>query len=122
MLSVRPFIPIFLTVLAPFADAAIIRYSLTESGCTTGCSVLPAGTITVSTITANEVFVSVQLGSDYSFRKANDANHWGLVFNLAGNPTITITDVVSGDVTSQGWVLAKPGHSTLSRLASSSIR
>lgn len=109
MFSVRALIPILFIALAPVANSAIISFSLTQQGCTTGCSVLPAGTITVSTITANEVFVSVQLGSDYSFRRANDANHWGLVFNLVGNPAITIADVVSGDVTSQGWVLAQTG-------------
>ncbi len=95
--------------LTPGAMAALVTYNLTVNGCSVGCNVLPAGTITVEQLVADNLQVTVQLGSDYSFRAANDPNHHGLVFNLAGNPVVVISNIISGDTTSQTWALSQAG-------------
>src|SRR5262245_8374251 len=70
---------------APSAFGAII-FTLDQNGCSSGCSVLPAGTVTITNNGANQVSVSVELVDDYSLRGANDSNHHALVFNISGNP------------------------------------
>lgn len=68
------------------ASADTITFNLTNSGCSSGCGVLPAGTITISDVSGEpgEVLVQLQLVSDYSLRNANDSNHHTLAFNLSG--------------------------------------
>src|SRR6266702_3567139 len=70
-------------------------FSLTTSGCSSGCNVLPAGTVTLHQNGTNDVFVTVQLGPDYSFRQANDSNHHGFAFNLSGVSGVGATNVSS---------------------------
>ena len=70
-------------------------FSLTTSGCSSGCNVLPAGTVTLHQNGTNDVFVTVQLGTDYSFRQANDSNHHGFVFDLSGVSGVSATNVSS---------------------------
>lgn len=94
---------------APEVMAALVTYNLTVNGCSVGCNVLPAGTITVEQLVADNVQVTVQLTSAYSFRSANDPNHHGLVFNLAGNPVVVISNITSGDTDSQTWALSQAG-------------
>jgi hypothetical protein len=57
-------------------------FSLNTEGCSSGCNVLPAGTITLHQNGANDVTVTVQLDPNYSFRDGN-ATHWALGFDLA---------------------------------------
>ncbi len=70
-------------------------FSLNNSGCSSGCNVLPAGTVTLHQNGTNDVFVTVQLGTDYSFRQANDSNHHGFVFDLSGVSGVSATNVSS---------------------------
>lgn len=105
--ALRSFLPLICLAFASSASAAVVTYNLDQNGCSVGCSVLPVGTITVTSTVANEVNVSVELLADYSFRSANDPNHHGLVFNLAGNPTVSIANITSGNSTSQTWALSQ---------------
>jgi hypothetical protein len=69
-------------------------FSLSTEGCSSGCNVLPAGTVTLHQNGANDVTVTVQLVSDYSFRQANDSNHWPFGFTLAnGLPAATASNI-----------------------------
>lgn len=58
-------------------------FSLNTEGCSSGCNVLPAGSVLLHQNGTNDVTVTVQLDSAYSFRHANDSNHWSFVFDLA---------------------------------------
>jgi hypothetical protein len=60
-------------------------FNLTYNGCSSGCNVLPAGTVTLHQNGTNDVTVTVALDSNYSFRQANDTNHWSFVFDLANS-------------------------------------
>ena len=101
---------IFLSLcLGQAAMAGIISFNLTQETCTTGCSVLPGGTITVESFAADDVLVTVQLGPDYSFRGSNDANHHALVFNLGSLTSVVISGIISGDTTSQIFALSQTG-------------
>ncbi len=66
------------------AHADSITFSLTHDACSVGCSVIPAGTVTLTQNGTNDVEVTVTLTSDYSFRDAPDGNHHGLAFELSG--------------------------------------
>lgn len=85
-----------LCVLASAASAsADTIFSLNTSGCSSGCSVLPAGTVTLHQNGTDDVLVTVQLSSDYSFRHANDSNHHALTFDLSGVSGVGATNVAS---------------------------
>lgn len=71
-------------------------YNLTYSACSSGCSVLPAGSVNLSQVGTGEVQVTVKLADDYSFRDAPDNNHHALVFDLSGVSGVTASDVSSG--------------------------
>src|ERR1700743_3162810 len=67
---------------AAYADS--LTFSLTDVACSTGCSVIPAGTVTLTQNGTNDVQVTVTLTSDYSFRDAPDGNHHAFAFELSG--------------------------------------
>ncbi|WP_263368175.1 PEP-CTERM sorting domain-containing protein [Edaphobacter bradus] len=93
-------------------------FELTHSTCSSGCNVLPAGTVDLSQVTTNEVEVTVTLTSDYSFRQAPDSNHWALVFDLSGvSGSVTASNITSGP-TSQTFALQSPGSYTDAGLGS----
>jgi len=98
---------ILLTLAYP-SSAAII-FNLDQNGCSVGCNVQPVGTVSVSQFAVNDVLVSLQLGPDYSLRGSNDPNHHSLVFNLSGNPAVSISGVTSGDTDSQTFSFGGPG-------------
>lgn len=93
---------------APAAHADTI-FSLNNSACSSGCSVLPAGTVTLHQDGLNSVIVTVQLTTDYSFRNAPDTNHQGFAFNLFGVTGVTLASLSDGP-TSQTFSLSGPGH------------
>ncbi|MBS1800886.1 MAG: PEP-CTERM sorting domain-containing protein [Acidobacteria bacterium] len=82
--------------LAPLTACADTIFSLNYSACSSGCSVLPAGTVELQQNGANSVNVSVSLASDYSFRQAPDNNHHSLVFDLSGVSGVSATNIASG--------------------------
>ena len=84
------------------ASADTITFSLATSGCSSGCNVLPAGTITVTDVAAGEVQIQLQLVSDYSLRDANDPNHHTLAFNLSG---VTGASIEAGSLSSGAGTL-----------------
>ena len=72
-------------------------YSFNINGCSSGCNVLPAGTVDLHQNGANDVLVTVQLTTDYSFRDAPDRNHHALVFDLSGvSGAVSATNITSG--------------------------
>jgi len=76
--------------LASSSASADTIFSLNDEGCTTGCNVLPAGTVTLQQNGTNDVLVTVLLDPAYSFRDGNNT-HWAFGFTLAnGLPTATI--------------------------------
>jgi PEP-CTERM motif len=92
---------ICLSVLGLFAASvsasADTIFSLNNSTCSSGCSVIPAGTVTLHQNGTNDVLVTVQLGTDYSFRKAPDASHQGLAFDLSGvSGTVSASNITDG--------------------------
>ncbi|HEV2098792.1 MAG TPA: PEP-CTERM sorting domain-containing protein [Stellaceae bacterium] len=76
------------------ASADVITYSLTTDDCSGGCGTAPFGTVTVSSISSTEVSVSVTLAAGEVFA-VSGAGH-ALVFDLTGNPTISISGLTSG--------------------------
>jgi len=79
------------------ASADTITFDLTHSGCSSGCNVLPAGTVTLEQNGLNNVLVTVQLTGDYSFRNAPDKNHHGFVFDLDSSVTgVGVSNITSG--------------------------
>jgi len=77
---------------AAYADS--ISFSLTHNACSSGCSVIPAGTVVLTQNGTNDVQVTVTLTSDYSFRDAPDANHHALAFELSGvTGTVTVANL-----------------------------
>ena len=71
-------------------------FSLDNSTCSSGCSMLPAGTVTLHQNGVNDVLVTVQLTSDYSFRQSSDANHHSLLFDLSGVSGVSASNISSG--------------------------
>lgn len=95
-----------LFMAAPNAiKAATIVYTLNTSGCSSGCGVLPAGTVKLTDGIAGTVGVEVQLAADYSFRSAGrgDPNHAAFAFNSTVS-SVTISNISSGDTQSQTFV------------------
>lgn len=69
-------------------------FSLTDVACSSGCSVTPAGTVTLHDNGGGQVLVTVQLdATDYSFRQAPDANHHALAFDLSGVTGVNATNI-----------------------------
>jgi hypothetical protein len=83
-----------LSLIAALAVPAYCdTYSLNTSA---AFSNLPAGTVTVTQIATGEVEVSVQLGSDFSFRNNPDPQHTSFVFDLSGVTGVTASNITSG--------------------------
>ena len=83
-----------LSLLAPFANADQFNFNL--SGCSGGCAV-PAGTITL-TQDGSSVDVQVtltDLGSGF-IDTGNGNSHTSFVFDIAGDPSITLSKLSSG--------------------------
>lgn len=81
--------------LGPSSASADTIFSLNTEGCSLGCNVLPAGTVTLHQNGANDVTVTVQLVDDYSFRDGNQ-NHWSFVFDLANSIGSTMATNING--------------------------
>ena len=82
------------------ASATIITYSLTVDDCSGGsCGTGPFGTVTVSSISSTEVSVNLTLapGEIFATGGAGDA----LLFDLSGNPSITVSSLTSGFTATQ---------------------
>jgi hypothetical protein len=95
--------------LALTASADTLSYSLDYSACSSGCSVLPAGTVQLQQLGNNDAAVTITLDSDYSFRKAPDSNHHAFVFDLAsGISGVSITNLTDGPK-SQTFSFEGPG-------------
>jgi hypothetical protein len=92
---------ICLSILGLFAASvsasADTIFNLNNSACSSGCSVLPAGTVTLQQDGTNDVLVSIQLANYYSFRNAPDSNHHAFVFDLSGvSGTVSASNINSG--------------------------
>src|SRR6266542_2418245 len=87
-------------------------FTLDQNGCGAGCNVIPFGTVQLTQTVADTVSVSVQLGTDYSFRRSNDASHHSFAFNLAV-ASANISNIVSGNTQSQTFTTAGPGAFTM---------
>jgi hypothetical protein len=79
---------------APVASATTLSYSLTLDDCSGGCGSAPFGTVTVTSISSTEVSVDLTLaaGEVFATGGAGDA----LLFDISGDPSITITGLTSG--------------------------
>lgn len=77
--------------VATSASASVITYSLTSDFCTGTCGTAPFGTVTVSSVSSTEVSVNLTLkaGEVFAQSGAGDA----LLFDLTGNPSITVTNL-----------------------------
>jgi hypothetical protein len=84
--------------LASTSASADTIFSLSVEGCSSGCNVLPAGSVNLHQNGTNDVTVTVMLDPAYSFRQANDPNHWSFVFNLAN----TISGVTASNINGFG--------------------
>jgi hypothetical protein len=62
--------------------------------CTSGCAGSPYGTVTVSTVQANEVLVTLSLNAGEVFQLAG-GNGAGmpLLFDISGSPTVTVSNL-----------------------------
>ena len=93
-----PFI-LAMTAIAPASASTIIHsFDFTIDDCTGGCGTGPFGTVTVSQTDAQALLntmsidVSLSPGVDFVHTGAGDA----LMFDIAGNPAITITGLTAG--------------------------
>lgn len=87
---------VFAFALLSIPAAADTLFTLSGEGCSSGCNVLPAGTINLSDNGPDTVMISIVLDSAYSFRNPSDSNHWPVTFNLSGSPAITFSTFTSG--------------------------
>jgi len=69
-------------------------YTLSQDGCSETCGTGPFGTVTVTQVGAS-LDIAVHLNSGNIFHDSKDPQHHALVFDLAGNPTITISGLPS---------------------------
>ena len=76
------------------ASAQTTDFILTQDYCSGGCGPGPYGTVAVTSISATEVGVSVTLSAGELF--ANTGAGLPLMFNIAGNPTLSISGLSSG--------------------------
>jgi hypothetical protein len=76
----------------PPAAAELISYSLTDPIGSVGAG--PYGTVTVETVSSTEVFVKLVLtaGEVFAVSGAGEA----LMFDISGNPSISISNLTSG--------------------------
>ena len=76
------------------ASASTLTYNLTTNDCSSGCGSGPFGTVTVSSISSTEVSVNLTLAANevFAVTGAGDA----LLFDLTGNPTISISNLTTG--------------------------
>jgi hypothetical protein len=79
---------------SPAVHADVIKYSLTNDMCSGGCGTSPFGTVTVSSVNSTTVDVNVTLGPNNPievFAKTGAGNDEALEFNIASNPTLTLS-------------------------------
>ena len=82
------------TLLFAAPASASLVFTLDQGTC---CGAAPFGTVKLSTVTSQEVLVTVTLnGSDKFPYTGNGVTHQSLDFNIAGNPTISITNLTTG--------------------------
>jgi hypothetical protein len=81
---------IALAVTPAMAD---IVYDLSSDHCTGGCGTAPFGTVTLSD-GGGTVHVVVALNANYKF--VNTGFDGSVMWNLTGNPTITVSNISSG--------------------------
>jgi hypothetical protein len=98
---------ISLSAVCLLASAAVAHadtiFTFNANSCSSGCSVSPAGTVTLHQVGTDEVQVTVQLNSDYSFRDApggSGGSHQAFDFDLAATSGVTISNLTDG-LTSQ---------------------
>ena len=82
----------FLTVGAAPAHATL--YQLTVDHCTGGCGGSPYGSVDVTQFAANDVLITIVLNNGNKF--INTGIDSTVDFNLAGNPTISVTGLPAG--------------------------
>lgn len=94
------------------ASATVITYSLTNDFCTGTCGTGPFGTVTVTSISATQVAVNLTLKAGEAFVRTGAGD--SLLFDLDGDPTISVTNLTSGfsaTQTTSGASLIRAGAS-----------
>lgn len=91
----------------PAASAATAVYDLTQSFCSSSCGSGPFGTVTVTSVSSTEVHVSVVLAPSEVFAVTGAGS--ALLFDLAGNPTISISGLTPG-FTASGTASGQSTH------------
>lgn len=86
--------PAVLLSASLLAHADTITFSLTQDGCSGSCGTGPYATVTITETSATTVLVTETLASGVRFAGSGAGD--ALEFNLAGNPTITLSDFTSG--------------------------
>ena len=94
----------FLSVVAAVLVSAAVAahadtFTFTANSCSSGCTVLPAGTITLTQNGTGDVLVKVALTTDYSFRTApggSTGSHQAFDFDLAATSGVTIANLTDG--------------------------
>ncbi len=79
-------------VQVPLASASTLSYNLTT--CFFSCGTGPYGTVAVSSLSSTEVSVNLTLASGEVF--ATSGSGKTLLFDLQGNPSISVTNLTSG--------------------------
>ena len=96
----KKFLSVAAAVLVSAAVAAHAdTFTFTANSCSSGCTVLPAGTVTLTQNGTGDVLVQVALTSDYSFRDApggSSGSHQAFDFDLAATTGVTIANLSSG--------------------------
>ena len=82
-----------LVAAVPMAASATV-YSLNQGLCTGGCGTSPFGTVTVQSAGMDTISIDVTLLNGNKF--VNTGAGTALLFDLIGNPTITISSLTSG--------------------------
>ena len=84
------------SVLAAAGSAQATTYYFVVDACTGGCGASPStpvGTVVTSVDSPGVIDVTVTLTSGGAFHDTNDPQHHALAFDLAGTPTITVSDL-----------------------------
>ena len=87
------------------AMADSFSYSLTIDKCTGGCGSAPFGTVTVADVGVGQVSLSITVDPNFFVLTGPSGGGSTVAFNLAGNPTISI----SSSSPLSGWSLDSGG-------------
>src|SRR5271165_250283 len=90
---IKALIFIFLFGIASVASAGTLTYTLNQDGCSSGCGTSPFGTVTLTQTGSNVNVTATLLNGDEFVRTGAGES---LVFEVSGNPAITITNLTSG--------------------------